>query len=246
MTKEDAVVLKQVGIQFTREKKKRRALLGDLVSHFSGLYTERDKIWALKDVNLNVKKGERVGIIGANGAGKSTLLKLICGILKPTEGELMVQGNIVPILELGGAFEPLYTGRENIYLYGALMGVSHRKMDEYVEQIIEFSELHDSIDTPVMTYSSGMKSRLGFSVATIIRPDILILDEALTTGDRKFREKSYRRIVELISCETTVLFVSHNEGDLRKVCSRGILIDNGHLIADGKLDDILNEYAAMN
>lgn len=245
MTNEDAVILKQVGIQYTREKK-RKAPLTDLLSRFSCLYTERDKIWALKDVNLNVKKGERVGIVGANGAGKSTLLKLICGILKPTKGEITVQGQIVPILELGGAFEPLYTGRENIYLYGALMGVSHRRMDDYVEQIIEFSELRDSIDTPVMTYSSGMKSRLGFSVATIVQPDILILDEALTTGDRRFREKSYRRIIELISCETTVLFVSHNEGELKKVCSRGILIDKGHLIADGRLDDILKEYASMN
>lgn len=245
MKKEDAVVLKQVGIQFTREKK-RRASLGDLPLMLYDKHTERDKIWALREVNLNVKKGERIGIIGANGSGKSTLLKLICGILKPTEGEIHVQGKIVPILELGGAFEPLYTGRENIYLYGALMGVSHRKMDGYVEQIIEFSELQDSIDSPVTTYSSGMKSRLGFSVATIIQPDVLILDEALTTGDRKFREKSYRRITELIRDETTVLFVSHNEDDLKKVCSRGIILDKGHMVADGELSHILNEYALMN
>ena len=242
MENTDAVILKQVGIQFTRVKK-RRLLLGDFLSPRFRLHGEKEKIWALKNINLNIKKGEHVGIIGANGAGKSTLLKVICGVFNPTEGNVAVQGKIVPILELGDAFEPLYTGRENIYLYGALMGISYRRMNEYVEQIVEFSELQEAIDTPVVTYSSGMKSRLAFSVATITRPDILVLDEALTTGDKNFRGKSYRRIMELINSETTVLFVSHNEEELKKVCTRGIILDHGHLIADGKLDDILKVYS---
>ena len=245
MENNEAIVLKQVGIQFTQERK-RRLPLGDLLLPFSPAYTEKKKFWALRDIDFRINKGEHVGIIGQNGAGKSTLLKLISQIYVPTEGTIQIQGKVVPILELAGAFESQYTGRENIYLYGAIMGYSHQYMDKCIDEIIEFSELERFIDTPVISYSSGMKSRLGFSIATTIQPDILVLDEVLSTGDRKFQEKSFNRIMNLINEDTTVLFVSHNENSLKKICNRGILLNKGRLVADGKLEDIINQYVSTN
>lgn len=241
MDNSEAIVFSHVGIQFTKEKK-RRFSLGDLLLPFSPVYTEKNRFWALKDIDFKIYKGENVGIIGQNGAGKSTLLKIISRIYAPTEGTVQIHGKVVPILELAGAFEPHYTGRENIYLQGAIMGYSRQFMNKCMEEIIEFSELSSFIDSPVISYSSGMKSRLGFSIATTVQPDILVLDEVLSTGDRSFREKSFNRIMDMIKEETTVLFVSHSENSLRKICNRGIWLNGGRVMADGNLEEVINQY----
>jgi ABC-2 type transport system ATP-binding protein/lipopolysaccharide transport system ATP-binding protein len=166
--------------------------------------------WALKGVSFEVKKGDKFGIIGLNGAGKSTLLKLIAGVMKPTEGEIWVKGSMVPLLEMGTGFDPDYTGRENIFLKGALLGYPRRFLEEKFDEIVEFSELEEFIDVPLKNYSSGMKARLAFSIATMVEPEILIVDEVLAVGDAKFRQKSREKMNSLLNEDATVLFVSHS------------------------------------
>ena len=168
------------------------------------------EFWALRDISFEVKKGDRVGIMGLNGAGKSTLLKIVSGVLKATEGTVTTNGKIAPLLELGAGFDKQYTGAENIFLYGAMLGYSKEFLEEKYDEIVEFSELGDFINVPVKNYSSGMRSRLGFSVATIVEPDILILDEVLSVGDAKFRKKCEKRVQDMFDQGVTVLFVSHS------------------------------------
>lgn len=200
------------------------------------------EFWALKNISFMVNKGERLGILGLNGAGKSTLLKIIAGVLKASEGELNVRGKIVPLLELGAGFDPQYTGEENIYLYGAVLGYPKEFISEKYNDIVEFSELSDFINVPVKNYSSGMKARLGFSIATIMDPEILILDEVLSVGDAKFRKKSEKRILDMFERGVTVLFVSHSIEQIRRICSRAIILDKGILVADGLVEEICNLY----
>lgn len=200
------------------------------------------EFWALKDISFKVSKGDRLGILGLNGAGKSTLLKIIAGVLKASEGELQVQGKIVPLLELGAGFDAQYTGVENIYLYGAVLGYPREFINEKFNEIVEFSELGDFINVPVKNYSSGMKARLGFSIATIMDPEILILDEVLSVGDAKFRKKSEKRILDMFEKGVTVLFVSHSIEQIRRICNRAIILDKGELVADGPVEEICNLY----
>lgn len=200
------------------------------------------EFWALKDVSFQVKRGDRVGILGLNGAGKSTLLKVIAGVLKATEGEVKVNGKIVPLLELGAGFDRQYTGAENIYLYGAVLGYSKDFIDEKYNDIIKFSELGRFIDVPVKNYSSGMKARLGFSIATVVEPEILILDEVLSVGDAKFRRKCERRIKKMFAKGVTVLFVSHSTEQVLRMCNKGILLENGQLIAQGTSQEVVEIY----
>ncbi len=169
-----------------------------------------DEFWALKNVSFSVDKGDRVGILGLNGSGKSTLLKTIAGVYKPTEGTITKNGKVVPMLELGAGFDPQYTGRENIFLYGTVLGYSKQYLESKFKDIVKFSELEQFIDVPIKNYSSGMKSKLGFSIATIANPEILILDEVLSVGDARFRRKSEKKMMILIEGVTTVLFVSHS------------------------------------
>ena len=197
---------------------------------------------ALSDVSFNVKKGETMGLIGKNGAGKSTTLKLISGILKPTEGKINVYGNVVPMLELGAGFDLELTGRENIYLNGAILGYSKEYLEDKFEEIVDFAELHEFIDTPIRNYSSGMMARLAFSIASIIEPEILIVDEILAVGDPAFQEKSYARMKELMSGGATVLFVSHNLDKLEKLCDRVVWLDKGKVVKIGDAEKIINEY----
>lgn len=205
-------------------------------------YTE---FWALKDVSFKVEKGDRVGVMGFNGAGKSTLLKTIAGVLKPTMGNVKVKGIIAPMLELGAGFDPNYTGAENIYLYGATMGFSKKFINEKFDEIVEFSELKEFINAPLKSYSSGMKSRLGFAIATAVKPDVLILDEVLSVGDAAFKEKSEQRILDMMEDGVTVLFVSHSTERVRKLCNKAIILTKGQIVADGEVNEICDMYTEM-
>jgi len=197
----------------------------------------------VKDINLEIKKGGVLGIVGKNGSGKSTLLKLISGILTPTSGTIEVKGNIVALLELGSGFNPEYTGIENIYFYSALMGYTREQIDKVFNDIIEFAELGDFIYQPLKTYSSGMKSRLAFSVSVNIDPEILILDEVLSVGDIFFQAKCTNRMQSMIKNKnTTVLYVSHNIASIKAICERSILLESGRIIMNGESQDVVNTY----
>ncbi|WP_270566740.1 ABC transporter ATP-binding protein [Clostridium beijerinckii] len=201
-----------------------------------------EEFHALKNVSFEVNKGEVVGIIGRNGAGKSTILKVISGILKPTKGAITVDGNIVPMLELGSGFDHDLTGRENIFLNGAILGYSKEFLLEKYDEIVAFSELGKFIDVPIRNYSSGMLMRLAFSIATVVNPEILIVDEILAVGDDKFQEKSKGRMLELMSGGTTVLFVSHSLIQIREMCSKVVWLENGTVKMCGNAKEICDQY----
>ncbi len=200
---------------------------------------------ALDNVSFTLNKGDRLAIMGMNGAGKSTLLKVIAGVLKASEGTVSKRGKVVPLLELGAGFDMQYTGSENIYLYGAMLGYSKAFLDEKYAEIVEFAELGDFINVPLKNYSSGMKARLGFSIATIVEPDILILDEVLSVGDAKFRKKSEKKIMDMFDKGITVLFVSHNESQVRNLCTKGILLEHGKMTVSGTVDEVLEKYKTI-
>lgn len=204
-----------------------------------------NEFWALKNVSFSVENGDRVGILGLNGAGKSTLLKVISGVFKPTEGHVDKHGKMVPLLELGAGFDPQYTGKENIYLYGAMLGYTKKFIDSKYDEIVEFSELQKFMDVPVKNYSSGMKSRLGFSIATVVEPKILILDEVLSVGDAKFRKKSEKKIMSMFDSGVTVLFVSHSLEQVQRLCNKAMILEKGKLIAYGDIDPISEQYSKM-
>jgi len=201
-----------------------------------------EEFWALENVSFEVEKGEVVGIIGKNGAGKSTLLKIISGILYPTEGSVRCDGNIVPMLELGSGFDHELTGRENIFLNGAILGYSKEFLEDKYNEILEFSELGRFIDVPLKNYSSGMLMRLAFSIATIVNPEILIVDEILAVGDSAFQEKSKARMLELMGGGTTVLFVSHDLDQIREICNRVIWLDKGRIKMIGESQQVCDAY----
>ncbi len=203
---------------------------------------EYHTFWALKGVNLEIKPGEVFGVIGANGAGKSTLLKIVARVLRPTTGRVVVRGDVAPLLELGAGFHPELTGRENIFLYGALLGFNRQQMKESFDAIIDFAELRPFIDSPLRTYSSGMTARLGFSVATAHKPAILIVDEILSVGDESFQQKSAARIGEFRDAGATILLVSHNINAMRSLCGRAAWLDHGHLRFIGLPDDVIDKY----
>lgn len=200
------------------------------------------EFWALKNISINIKKGEVIGIIGHNGSGKSTLLKIISGIMKPTKGNMTCNGNIVPMLELGSGFDFDLTGKENIYLNGAILGYSKKFLDEKYEEILNFSELGEFIDVPIRNYSSGMMMRLAFSIATVINPEILIVDEILSVGDEAFQQKSRKRMIELMSGGTTVLFVSHSLEQIREMCNRVVWLDHGEIHMIGNTKEVCDKY----
>lgn len=201
-----------------------------------------EMFWALSDVSFDVEQGEVIGIIGRNGAGKSTILKLISGLFKPTKGAIITNGRIVPMLELGSGFDPELTGRENIFLNGAILGYTEEFLNEQYNDILEFSELQEFIDRPIKTYSSGMMMRLAFSVATIVNPEILIVDEILAVGDDAFQKKSHKKMMELMHGGATVLYVSHNLSQIRELCSKVIWLDHGKIVMQGGTDEVCDAY----
>lgn len=197
---------------------------------------------ALEHVSFEVKKGETLGLIGRNGAGKSTMLKVISGILKPTEGSVTCRGNVVPMLELGSGFDFDLTGRENIFLNGAILGYSKEFLHEKYDEIVEFSELGQFIEVPIRNYSSGMLARLAFSIATVVNPEILIVDEILSVGDAAFQEKSKKRMLELMGGGTTVLFVSHSLEQIREMCNRVVWLEHGNVKMVGAAAEVCDVY----
>lgn len=201
--------------------------------------------WALKDISFEVKQGETFGIIGKNGAGKSTLLQIICGTLTPSEGEISVNGRISALLELGAGFNPEFTGLQNIYMNGALMGFTKEQMDERYDSIASFADIGEFIDQPVKTYSSGMYVRLAFAAAINVNPDILVVDEALSVGDMFFQAKCMIRMKKMIDSGVTLLFVSHDTGSIKSLCSRAVLLGNGAMLANDKADKVVEQYFAL-
>lgn len=203
---------------------------------------ESKKVKVLDDISFTVKRGEKLGILGFNGAGKSTLLRIIAGIYEPSDGQITINGKIAPLLELSAGFDKNYSGKDNIYLNGALLSMSKEFLDEKYDEIVEYSELGDYINYPVKNYSKGMKAKLGFSIATLIDPDILIIDEILSVGDIKFRKKSGEKLNEMMADGVTVLLVSHSINQVRRICDRCIWIDSGELIMEGEVNEVCDAY----
>ena len=237
MSKQPAIIVDNVSMKFNLSKEKVDSLKDYIIKSIKK-EIKYNEFWALQNVSFTVEKGDRVGILGLNGAGKSTLLKVIAGVFKPTEGSVTKHGKMVPLLELGAGFDQQYTGKENIYLYGAMLGYSKEFIDEKYDEIVKFSELKDFIDVPIKNYSSGMKSRLGFSIATVVSPKILILDEVLSVGDAKFRKKSEKKVLSMFDSGVTVLFVSHSLAQVQRICNKAMILEKGKLIAYGDIDEI--------
>ncbi|MBQ8846759.1 MAG: ABC transporter ATP-binding protein [Lachnospiraceae bacterium] len=245
MEEKTMVSVEQVGVKFHLSEQKVDNLK-EYIIRIVKRQMRYKEFWALKDVSFDIKKGERVALLGLNGAGKSTLLKVIAGVLKATEGSVSKSGVLVPLLELGAGFDPQYTGAENIFLYGAMLGYPKAFLKEKYDEIVEFSELGDFIHVPVKNYSSGMRARLGFSIATLVEPDILILDEVLSVGDVKFRKKSEARIKAMFDKGITVLFVSHHLKQVRSLCTRAIWLEKGRVVEDGPVETVSEHFEKTN
>lgn len=200
------------------------------------------KFYALRDINLEVKRGDSVALIGVNGSGKSTLLKVIAGVLHPTTGSVQVHGSIAPMIELGAGFDPELTARENIFLNGAVLGHGRKFMEAHFQSIVDFAELWDFVDVPVKNFSSGMVARLGFAIATEIKADVLIVDEVLSVGDFRFQEKCKKRMEEMMSGGTTLLFVSHSTKQVRQLCKKAVWLKKGQIQMMGDVDTVCDAY----
>lgn len=240
---EQIIEIKDVSMRFNLEQEKT-----DTIKEYVLKMLQRklkfNEFYALQDVSFTVNKGEALALIGANGSGKSTMLKIIAGVLQPTGGRARVQGSIAPLIELGAGFDMDLTARENIFLNGAVLGYSRSFIEANFDEIVSFAELEEFVDVPVKNYSSGMVARLGFSIATQVKADILIVDEILAVGDFMFQQKCYKRMEEMLSGGTTLLFVSHDAEQVKKLCSRAIWLDHGHVMADGVAAKVCEEYRA--
>lgn len=242
LNQEIAIEVNNVSMEFEKAQEKIDNLKEYVIKWLKREIKSKEKFKALKNVSFTINKGERVGLIGFNGAGKSTLLKVLSGVLKPTEGEIEIEGKVAPLLELGAGFDHNYNGRENIFLNGAILGYSKEFLRSKYDEIVEFSELEEFIELPIKNYSSGMIAKLGFSVATIVDPEILVLDEVLSVGDVKFQKKSYDKIRSMMRSGTTVLLVSHSVSTIETICNRVIWLDKGKLVMDGNAKDVCKAY----
>lgn len=242
MKKSDTIIeVNDVTMRFNLAEEKTDTIKEYFVKLVSGKLHFKP-FYALKDVSFQIKRGEAVALIGKNGSGKSTMLKILAGVIYPTEGTVRVNGSIAPMIELGAGFDWELTARENIYMNGAILGHDRKYMDQHFEEIVDFSELHEFIDVPLKNYSSGMIARLGFSIATIVKADILIVDEVLAVGDFRFQEKCHKKIAQLLEGGTTLLFVSHNAAQVRALCPKSIWLDRGHVMAFGDTEEVYQMY----
>jgi ABC-2 type transport system ATP-binding protein len=231
---------RNVGIEFLRNKRRRLSLREMLLQ---GKNTApQGSFWAVRNVSFTVEEGEAVGLLGANGCGKSTLLKLLAGVILPDEGDVGVHAGVAPLIELTGGFVPELTARDNIWLTAGLHGLSRAEIEERFDDIVGFAEIGDFLDTPFRHFSSGMQVRLGFSVVTQLDEPIILVDEVLAVGDKRFREKCYTRMEQIVSEGRTLFLVSHNENDLRRFCRRGLYLRAGELIVDGPVDEAVDAY----
>lgn len=238
------IKLENVSMKFNLGIEKNFSIKQAFVNFFSFKHKKKKKeyFWALQDISFEIKKGEVVGLIGSNGAGKSTLLKIVSGVMKPTSGKVTVNGVISPMIELGAGFDSELTARENIFLNGAILGYSKQFIESKFDEIVEFSELKDFLDVPVKNFSSGMTAKLAFSIATVVNPEILIVDEILSVGDIKFQEKSKNKMLEMIKGGTTVLYVSHSLNSIKELCDKVVWIEHGKMIKMGETKKICEEY----
>lgn len=242
-SKKVMVRVDHVTIRFNLSSQK----VDNLKEYFIKLITRQlmfKEFFAVKDVSFQVRKGEAWALIGTNGSGKSTLLKTISGIIKPYKGSVSVNGSVAPMIELGAGFSPDCTARENIFLNGCVLGNSKKFMEEHFDEIVAFSELEQFLDVPIKNFSSGMRARLGFAIATMVKPDILIVDEVLAVGDYKFQQKCIKRMHELLDGGTTLLFVSHNLDTVRKLCDHAIWLDKGVTRMMGEVNEVCDAYIA--
>ena len=237
----NCIELNNVSVKFRLYHEKVFTLKERVISALKKKYTYED-FYAVKDLSLDVKKGDTLGIIGENGSGKSTLLKLICRVLRPSNGTVSVSGSISPLLELGAGFDPELTGRENIFLNGSLMGFSKKEMEMKFDHIVEFSGLSNFIDTPVKNYSSGMYVRLGFAIAIDVDPDILLIDEILAVGDTSFQKKCHAKIDEFKEQGKTIIFVSHNHEFIKSFCNKALWLADGKAMSVGLSEDTISQY----
>jgi ABC-2 type transport system ATP-binding protein len=234
--------VENAGIRFKRNRKARRSFK-DLFSS-SRRRRPADEFWALRDVSFDVQPGEAIGVVGRNGQGKSTLLKLVAQVMLPDEGRIHVGEGVAPLIEITGGFVADLTVRDNVFLTAGLHGMSKAEIQDSFDEIIEFAELQDFVDTPYKHLSSGMQVRIAFSVIARLEEPIILVDEVLAVGDKRFREKCYRRIDEMLAGGRTLFFVSHNDKDLRRFCERGLYLDGGRLVFDGPIEDALDRYEA--
>ena len=242
--KNGQIQIRDAGVSYRLYREKVSTLKEAVVNRFRHLRSA-ETFWALRRVTLSIEPGESIALVGHNGSGKSTLLKTIAGVLMPTEGEVVVQGRISPMIELGAGFDPELSGRDNIYLNGALLGFSRKQMEGKFDRIVAFSELADFIDLPIKNYSSGMYARLGFAIAQDVEPDILIVDEVLAVGDERFQEKCKARIRDFRTAGITFCFVSHNYEAARELCPRSAVLHHGRLAFDGPIDEGWEKYREL-
>lgn len=242
LNKEVVIEVNNVNREFQKAQEKVDNLKEYCIKWVKRELKPKNKFKALRDVSFTVNKGERVGIIGFNGAGKSTLLKILSGVLRPSSGSIHINGKVAPLLELGAGFDHNYSGRENVFLNGAILGYSKEFLESKYDEIVEFSELEEFMELPIKNYSSGMIAKLGFAVATLVEPEILILDEILSVGDVRFQKKSGDKLKSLMNSGTTVLLVSHSVGTIRSMCNRVIWLDHGKIVMDGLTKDVCDAY----
>ena len=239
-TSKPVISAKNLGIQFKRNRRHKRSFK-DLFAE-SSRRSKPDEFWALRDVSFDIAEGESIGVVGRNGQGKSTLLKLVADVMLPDEGRVEVTGGVAPLIEITGGFVDDLSVRENVYLTAGLHGMSTEEIAERFDEIIDFAEIADFIDTPYKHLSSGMRVRVAFAVISRLEEPILLVDEVLAVGDRQFREKCYRRIDELLAGGRTMFFVSHSENDLLRFCKRGLYLDKGKLVFDGPIQEVVARY----
>lgn len=237
----NVIEVENVSLKYNQPSEK----IGTLKEFFVRLFKGKlkyDEFWVLNDINLEIKKGESVALIGVNGSGKTTLLKTIAGILEPTKGLVKIAGNVAPLISLGAGFDSEATAKENVFLNGAILGYSKKEMEAKYDSIVEFSELGEFMNTPIKNFSSGMLSRLGFSIAVDVNPDILLVDEILAVGDINFRQKCSKKIEEILAKGTTLIYVSHNTNEALRLCKRAIWLKDNHIHMDGPTKDVVNSY----